>query len=46
MLFILCLFYKIIVFCISRYVIEPSRKIMMTKQLAAIDEIHSSLYDQ
>ena len=45
-LFVFCLFYKIIVFCITKCVTEPPTKIMMTRRLERVDQIYSSVCDQ
>ena len=46
MLFVLCLFYKIVVFCTTKCVTEPPMKIITTKQFEAVDQIYSSVRDQ
>ena len=38
-LFVLCLFYKIIASCLTKCVTEPPMKIMMTRQIEAVDQI-------
>ena len=45
-LFVFCLFYKIIVSCITKCMTEPPTKIMMTRLLEAVDQIYSSVCDQ
>ena len=45
-LFVFCLFYKIIVSYITKCMTEPPTKIMMTRQLEAVDQIYSSVCDQ
>ena len=42
--FVFCLFHKIIISCITKYVTESSTK-MMTR-LEAVDQMYSSIYDQ
>ena len=42
--FVFCLFYKIIISCITKCMTEPPTK-MMTR-LEAVDQICSSMYDQ
>ena len=42
--FVFCLFHKIIISCITKYMTEPSKE-MMTR-LEAVDEMDSSIYDQ
>ena len=42
--FVFCLFHKIIISCITKYMTEPSTE-MMTR-LEAIDEMYSLIYDQ
>ena len=44
MLFVFYLFHKIIISCITKYMTEPSME-MMTR-LEAVDQMHSSIYDQ
>ena len=43
-LFAFCLFHKIIVSCITKYVTEPSTEIMT--RLEAVDRMYSLIYDQ
>ena len=43
-LFVFCLFHKIIISCITNCMTEPPVK-MMTR-LEAVDQIYSSIYDQ
>ena len=42
--FAFCLFHKIIISCITKYMTEPSTE-MMTR-LEAVDQMYSSIYDQ
>ena len=42
--FVFCLFHKIIISCITKYMTEPSKE-MMTR-LEAVDQMYSSIYDQ
>ena len=42
--FVFCLFHKIIISCITKYMTEPSTE-MMTR-LEAVDQMYSSIYDQ
>ena len=42
--FVFCLFHKLIISCITKYMTEPSMK-MMTR-LEAADQLYSSIYDQ
>ena len=44
-LFVFCLFYKIIVSCITKCMTEPPTKIMLTK-LEAVDQMCSLICDQ
>ena len=39
-----CLFHKIIISCITKYMTEPSTE--MTTRLEAVDRMYSSIYDQ
>ena len=41
---VFCLFHKIIISCITKYITEPSTE-MMTR-LEAVDQMYSSMYDQ
>ena len=41
--FVFCLFHKIIISCITKYMTEPSTE--MTR-LEAVDQMYSSIYDQ
>ena len=45
-LFLFCLYYKIIVSCITKCMTEPHAKIIMTQQLEAVDQIYGSVWDQ
>jgi len=40
---VLCLFYKAIVSCITQCVTEMPIKVMMTRELATIDQMYSSV---
>ena len=42
--FVFCLFHRIIISCITKYMTEPSTE-MMTR-LEAVDQMYSSIYDQ
>ena len=42
--FVFCLFHKIIISCITKYMTEPSRE-MMTR-LEAVDKMYSLIHDQ
>ena len=42
--FVFCLFHKIIISCITKYMTELSTE-MMTR-LEAVDQMHSLIYDQ
>ena len=42
--FVFCLFHKIIISCITKYMTEPSAE-MMTR-LEAVDQMYSSIYDE
>ena len=42
--FIFCLFHKIIISCITKCMTEPPMKMMI--RLEAVDQMHSSIYDQ
>ena len=42
--FVFCLFHKIIISCITKYMTEPPME-MMTR-LEAVDQRYSSIYDQ
>ena len=44
-LFVFCLFHKIIVSCVAKCMTEPPTKIMTTR-LEAADQTHSSVFDQ
>ena len=44
-LFIFCLFHKIIISCITKCMTEPSTKIMVIR-LERVDSTYSSIYDQ
>ena len=44
-LFVFCLFHKIIVSCINKCMTEPPWKIMMPT-LEAVDQMYSSIFDQ
>ena len=44
-LFVFCLFHKIIVSCITKCMTELPTKIMMTT-LEAVDQMYSSIFDQ
>ena len=44
-LFVFCLFHKIIVSCITKCMTEPLTKIMMIT-LEAVDQMYSSIFDQ
>ena len=44
-LFVFCLFHKIIVSCVTKCMTEPPRKIMMPT-LEAVDQMYSSIFDQ
>ena len=44
-LFVFCLFHKIIVSCITKCMTEPPTKIMMIT-LEAVDQMYSSIFDQ
>ena len=46
MLFVLCLFYKIAVSCITKCVTESPMKIMMIRGLEMVDQIYNSLCGQ
>ena len=43
--FVFYLFHKIIISCITKYMIEPPTK-MITTRLEAVDQMYSSIYDQ
>ena len=43
MLFVLCLFYKIAVSCITKCVTESPMTIMMIRGLETVDQIYNSL---
>ena len=45
MLFVFCLFYKIIFSCITKCMTEPQMKIMRTR-LEAVDQMYNSVCDQ
>ena len=40
----ICLFHKIIISCITKYMTEPSME--MKTRLEAVDQMYSSIYDQ
>lgn len=40
---VFCLFYKAIVSCITKCVTETPIKVMMTRELATIDQMYSSV---
>ena len=42
--FAFCLFHKIIILCITKYMTEPLTK--MITRLEAVDQMYSSIYDQ
>ena len=42
--FVFCLFHKLIISCITKYMTEPPTE-MMTR-LEALDQMYSSIYDQ
>jgi len=44
-LFVFCLFHKIIVSCITKCMIKPPMKIIMTR-LEAVDQMNSLIWDQ
>ena len=43
--FVFCLFYKIIIICITKCVTEPPTKMIMTR-LESVDQMYSSIYAQ
>ena len=40
-LLVICLFYRIFVFCITQYITRPPSKLMIAKVLEEIDHIHN-----
>ena len=42
-LFLFCLYYKIIVSCVTKCMTVPHAKIIMTQQLKAVDQIYGSV---
>ena len=42
--FVFCLFHKIIISCITKFMTEPS--IEMMSRLEAVDQMYTSIYDQ
>ena len=43
---VLCLFYKIVVSCITKCVTETLMKIMMTRRFKEVDQIYNSICSQ